>query len=348
MRDEGFDADALTNGDVPNEIHKLLSATSADPTTPVLDWWKGKGLPEPSSGQMHMLVKIPARYHPHPWCLDVAVYDAMDTAIVRLLYRSSAEYNGYYNPKLRSAGRNILVWYEGTTLNARVLFRRERTALCFKSDLNEEIVTEMSPLEGLTIQTEVTEVAGEPTELHPVGYFDYSSLPIEFPDGVLSSMVDRTSDEFKYQRIEHEDIFGPYGMAYNWCLVTRNNCQQRPSYRKYLLDKSCRLALSYAMSGWYHGYSCDVPVMNIHIESVSEHHVVQDRFEIKLVIRAICIEHGRLILDRLKEGVEVSADGLEMRTSVYVTNPIGFCACMDWRHAQIAERWEAFLGGSSD
>ncbi|ETM35361.1 hypothetical protein L914_17709 [Phytophthora nicotianae] len=203
MRDEGFDADALTNGDVPNEIHKLLSATSADPTTPVLDWWKGK------------------------------VYDAMDTAIVRLLYRSSAEYNGYYNPKLRSAGRNILVWYEGTTLNARVLFRRERTALCFKSDLNEEIVTEMSPLEGLTIQTEVTEVAGEPTELHPVGYFDYSSLPIEFPDGVLSSMVDRTSDEFKYQRIEHEDIFGPYGMAYNWCLVTRNNCQQRPSYRKY-------------------------------------------------------------------------------------------------------------------
>ncbi|KAF1795921.1 hypothetical protein GQ600_2998 [Phytophthora cactorum] len=287
----------------------------------------------------------------------------MDTAIARMLYRfaSPLGYIGYYDPELRTADKDVILWYEGTTLNARVLFKTgvyspccrkmlflshiyctERIALLFGSDLHEEVATEI-----LTIQTKVTEVPGEPTELHPVSLFDYAAQTIEFPDGAVSSVVNQTTDEFKYQRIEDDGVFHHLELACNWCLVTRGSFQQRPYYRRFIWDRSCRLALSREMSGWYYGLSCHVPVMNIRVESISEHPVVEDRFEIKLVIRAIDVQCGKLILGRLKKGVEVSADGLEMRTSVYVQDPISFCACMDWRYVQIEENWKAVLVGST-
>ncbi|KAG6952609.1 hypothetical protein JG688_00013198 [Phytophthora aleatoria] len=349
LADDDYLVVKLVNGDINDETHELISATPVDSKTLVLNWWEDKNMPQPSSGQIHVFVKVPVRYHPQPWSISVSVYDSMDTAIARMLYRfaSPLGYIGYYDPELRTADKDVILWYEGTTLNARVLFKTERIALLIGSDLHEEVATEMSPLEGLTIQTKVTEVPGEPTELHPVSQFDYAAQTIEFPDGAVSSVVNQTTDEFKYQRIEDDGVFHHLELACNWCLVTRGSFQQWPYYRRFIWDRSCRLALSREMSGWYYGLSCHVPVMNIRVESISEHPVVEDRFEIKLVIRAIDVQCGKFILGRLKKGVEVSADGLEMRTSVYVQDPISFCACMDWRYVQIEENWKAVLVGST-
>ncbi|KAG3145614.1 hypothetical protein PI124_g16535 [Phytophthora idaei] len=305
LADDDYLVIKLENGDINDETHELISATPVDSKTLVLNWWEDKNMPQPSSGQIHVFVKVPVRYHPQPWSISVSVYDAMDTAI--------------------APDKDVILWYEGTTLNARVLFKTERIALLFGSDLHEEVATEMSPLEGLTIQTKT----------------------IEFPDGAVSSVVNQTADEFKYQRIEDDSVFHHLELACNWCLVTRGSFQQRPYYRRFIWDRSCRLALSREMSGWYYGLSCHVPVMNIRVKSISEHPVVEDRFEIKLVIRAIDVQCGKLILGRLKKGVEVSADGLEMRTSVYVQDPISFYACMDWRYVQIEENWKAVLVGST-
>ncbi|KAG3144724.1 hypothetical protein PC128_g24333 [Phytophthora cactorum] len=305
LADDDYLVVKLENGDINDETHELISATPVDSKTLVLNWWEDKNMPQPSSGQIHVFVKVPVRCHPQPWSISVSVYDAMDTAI--------------------APDKDVILWYEGTTLNARVLFKTERIALLFGSDLHEEVATEMSPLEGLTIQTKT----------------------IEFPNGAVSSVVNQTADEFKYQRIEDDGVFHHLELACNWCLVTRGSFQQRPYYRRFIWDRSCRLALSREMSGWYYGLSYHVPVMNIRVESISEHPVVEDRFEIKLVIRAIDVQCGKLILGRLKKGVEVSADGLEMRTSVYVQDPISFCACMDWRYVQIEENWKAVLVGST-
>ncbi|KAF4032950.1 hypothetical protein GN244_ATG15138 [Phytophthora infestans] len=285
-----------------------------------MGWWGDKHIPHLSSGQVHVFVKIPVRYHPQRWSTNVTILDAMDTQISRLLYRSSSAfgYNGYYDPELRTAGKDILVWYEGKTLKARtcmcaryffiliVLFlilalddQRER--LCFfETDLHEKVVTEFSPLEGLAIHSKVVEVPGVPTELRPVSEFDCEAKTIEFPAG---------------NRVFFDsDLFGIYGYACNWCLVTKCSFRQRPSYQRYALNKICRLALSRQMAAYY-GTSCDVPVMNIRAESISEHPVVDDRFEIKLVIRAIDVQCGKLILDRLKEGAKVSPDGISLKHS---------------------------------
>ncbi|KAG6946231.1 hypothetical protein JG687_00016829 [Phytophthora cactorum] len=152
LADDDYLVVKLENGDINDETHELISATPVDSKTLVLNWWEDKNMPQPSSGQIHVFVKVPVRCHPQPWSISVSVYDAMDTAI--------------------APDKDVILWYEGTTLNARVLFKTERIALLFGSDLHEEVATEMSPLEGLTIQTK---------DDHPIATLD----TLKEVDGIL-------------------------------------------------------------------------------------------------------------------------------------------------------------------
>ncbi|RLN52841.1 hypothetical protein BBJ29_004044 [Phytophthora kernoviae] len=97
------------------------------------------------------------------------------------------------------------------------------------------------------------------------------------------------------------------------------------------------------LQDWYDAALVDAPLMNLHAEFVSNSPVFGNRFEIKLVIRAIDSAYGRLIAGRLKEDAVVSLDFLEMRTSVYMEDPEIFCECLAWREEKAAKEWEYFL-----
>ncbi|KAF4319409.1 hypothetical protein BBO99_00003559 [Phytophthora kernoviae] len=90
---------------------------------------------------------------------------------------------------------------------------------------------------------------------------------------------------------------------------------------------------------WYDA----VPLMNLHADFVSKSPVFGNRFEIKLVIRAINSSIGQVIAGRLKEDAVVSPDFLEMRTSVYMEDPEIFCECLAWKGEEIEKEWEYFV-----
>ncbi|KAF1326483.1 Crn-like protein, partial [Globisporangium splendens] len=107
-------------------------------------------------------------------------------------------------------------------------------------------------------------------------------------------------------------------------------------------DQNNRLALSRDMHGFYDGLSVAVLVMNIFVESVSPSPVKDDRYEVKLLVKALDPDYGRRIAIRLKEGTIVSEDSMEMRTCVHVTNPKIFCKCIEWKSKQIEKVWEDY------
>jgi hypothetical protein len=69
--------------------------------------------------------------------------------------------------------------------------------------------------------------------------------------------------------------------------------------------------------------------------------------QIKLIVTALDAGYGKLVLMRLKDGTVASDDRLEMRTSVYVTDPTVFCECMEWKHKQIEKRWQEYFDMAS-
>lgn len=89
-----------------------------------------------------------------------------------------------------------------------------RLASFLESELCDEQSTILSPFEGLTIETEVVEMSRELFDLHPISAFNFDPREIEFPQGTMSSLVGQTTEEFKYQRIERQDVFGHLGKSF--------------------------------------------------------------------------------------------------------------------------------------
>ncbi|POM74381.1 Hypothetical protein PHPALM_8676 [Phytophthora palmivora] len=129
--------------------------------------------------------------------------------------------------------------------------------------------------------------------------------------------------------------------------MSHEHCKKHDSYNKYDRDKSNRLALSPEMHSWYDALACTVPVFNICVESVSQYPVINNRYEVKLIVRALDAGYGRLISMRLKEGAIVSTDLLEMRTSVHVENTKVFRTCMEWKYKQIRKLWQDYYSMAS-
>ncbi|KAE9031637.1 hypothetical protein PR003_g6467 [Phytophthora rubi] len=85
------------------------------------------------------------------------------------------------------------------------------------------------------------------------------------------------------------------------------------------------------MHGFYDGLNVDVPVMNIFLESMSSAPVIEDRYEVKLIVCALDPEYAQRISSRMKEGSTLSDDRMEMKMSVFVKNPKVFRKCLEWK-----------------
>lgn len=110
------------------------------------------------------------------------------------------------------------------------------------------------------------------------------SLPDHTP------VIDITTNEFRYQRIEKESCFGRHGKAESCQLMSRAHCLSHESLRQYDDDPSNRLALSRDLHGFYDALNTAVPVVNIYAESESPSPGPDARYEVTLRVRAFdCI-----------------------------------------------------------
>jgi hypothetical protein len=161
-------------------------------------------------------------------------------------------------------------------------------ALLFDNALHDDCCSPLSALNGRTVSIDVAPVSGPAiAKLRRIYSHDYDPNDSESPQATgtslstTTSIVDVATDEFKYQRIEAETVFGHLGKAQSCPLMSREHCQRYASFLEYDNDPNNRLALSSEMHGWYDGSNVAVPVLSISIESVSERPVNGTRYEVQ-------------------------------------------------------------------
>ncbi|KAG2868320.1 hypothetical protein PC113_g1130 [Phytophthora cactorum] len=144
-----------------------------------------------------------------------------------------------------------------------VLIKTEDAALLFETDLRTGPQTLGSPLTNQVVETRVAAVTAVSTDLHRVFYGDYVPEDSESPQNTISSIssttsvsnLDSSTDEFRFQRIEHEKFFLP-------------------------------LALSRDMYGWFDGMSIEVPIVNMLPGSVEENQSIGNRRKVEVFVKA--------------------------------------------------------------
>ncbi|ETK88187.1 hypothetical protein F441_03349, partial [Phytophthora nicotianae CJ01A1] len=337
--------------------------------------------PDFASGEeIHVLVELPASADVAPrqqtglWLVRGSIANALSIKGVRCrLYRLAGTYLGYYDPARRTGDKNVALWYEDKTLCIHILFKTgehfvavwqsacvdsrvaiaEENALRFDNALQEEPVTLGSPLNGQEVTTSVAQFEGVPTELTRIYFIHYDPLESESPQDTMSSIsltssvsiLDASTDEFRYQRIEHERYFLPYGNAESCHLVSRKQSRDhKREFAKYDRDTNNRLALSREMHGFYDALSYDVPIVNmVPVPGPVEKPSIGSRYKVEIFVKVLdahCIDR---VFSRLKEGSTTIDDPLVMKTFVHVENPETFRLCMQWKHDENDERWRSFL-----
>nr|AOW41674.1 CRN13 [Lagenidium giganteum] len=317
--------------------------------------------PDFASGEeIHVLVKLPPSAGVAPteqtslWLVRGSIANALSTKGVRCrLYRLAGTYLGYYDPARRTGDKNIALWYEDKTLCIHVLFKTEENALQFDNALQEEPVTLGSPLNGQEVTTSVVQVEGVQTELKRIYFIQYDPQESESPQDTMSSIsltssvsiVDASTDEFRYQRIEHERHFLPYGNTDSCHLVSRKQTRDhKREFAKYDRDTNNRLALSREMHGFYDALSYDVPIVNmVPVPGPVEKPSVGSRYKVEIFVKVFDAQCTDRVFSRLKAGSTTTDDPLVMKTFVHVENPQTFRFCMQWKHDENDERWRSFL-----
>ncbi|TPX43263.1 hypothetical protein SeLEV6574_g05165 [Synchytrium endobioticum] len=131
-----------------------------------------------------------------------------------------------------------------------------------------------SALKGLEVITKIIpHMHHDVHQLTRVFFRDYVPTESESPQDTMtlivsSTYIENSTEEFKYQRIEADWVFGPLGKAESCHLISREYCHRYPSYGKYDKDPSNRLALSRDLHGFYDGLNTRIPVMNITVSSI--------------------------------------------------------------------------------
>jgi hypothetical protein len=152
-------------------------------------------------------------------------------------------------------------------------------------------VTLGSALNGHKVTTSVGQVGEAPTPLSRIYFVHYDPQESESPQDTMSSIsltssvtvLDASTDEFRYQRIEHERFFLPHGKAESCHLVSKKLCRdQKREFAKYDRDPNNRLALSREMHGCYDGLSYDVPIVNMLPGSVEQNRSVGSRYKVRM------------------------------------------------------------------
>ncbi|CAH0486271.1 unnamed protein product [Peronospora farinosa] len=295
----------------------------------------------PRARQIHVLVVVPgqAQQTTRLWLVSGYIYNALGTKGIRsCLYRLASSRLGWYDPACRTGDKDVAFWYEDKRLCIHVLFKTEKDARLFEYDLDVGPHTPDSPLYGQPITLKLTRVEAVASELQSIMYSDYNSSTT-----VLSNL-DPSSDEFRYQRIEHEWLFAPYGKAERYQLVSKQQCNDnKPEFAKYDRDPNNVLALSYGMVGFYDGLSLDVPIVNMLPGSVEETPSIGSRYKVEILVKVLDPRCAKRIFYRLKDGSTTTDDPVVMKTFVHVEDPETFCFCMKWKHDYNEELWESFL-----
>ncbi|KAL3662903.1 hypothetical protein V7S43_011851 [Phytophthora oleae] len=304
---------------------------------------------------VHVLVVVPEQAQPHTklWLVSGSIENVLNTKGIRCrVYRLAGLRLGCYDPAHRTQDKDVAFWYEDKTLCIHILFKTEEAAWLFENDLREGPLTLGSPFYGQTVITRVTQVKAVSTELQRVLYTDYDPQESDSPQNSMSSIslttsvsnLDSSTDEFRYQRIEHEKFFLPYGKAESCHLVSRKQTRDhKREFAKYDRDPNNRLALSREMHGYYDGLSVEVPIVNMLPGSVEENRSIGNRHKVEVFVQVIDAQCTDRVFSRLKDGSTKTDDPLVMKTFVHVEDPETFCFCMRWKHDDNKERWRSFF-----
>ena len=205
-----------------------------------------------------------------------------------------------------------------------------------------------SALKGVPINCQVTpHMNHQPSELRRIYFRDYNPTDTESPQDSMSSIThttlfDRATDEFKYQRIEADWVFGPFVKAESSHLMSHEHCRTHESYLKFDKDPSNRLALSREMHGFYDALSSELPILNIRPVFVSDKPEIEGRYKVELLVEVINAEYAQTVRNRLKDGSTVTDNPLIFKTYVYVLNPSIFKQCINWKAKQIDKAWSDY------
>lgn len=279
------------------------------------------------------------------WVITGYVENALATKGVRSrLYRLADSNISYYN-----SNHPKTIYYINDTLWFSVLFETKDHALQFESQFLNEQLTVGSPLNGMTVVSNGCEESPLPQgNLQRIYFKDYVPMDSESPQDTQSqitteySMYEHSSDEFKYQRIEADWVFGPVGKAESCHLMSSAHCKKYSSYQNYDSDKSNRLAMSRDLHGFYDALSSFVPAMNLNVLSVSDAPVLDDRYKVILEVKVLTADYKATIFNRLKPGSTHTDNPLVMTTFVHILNPTIFRNCMAWKFRMIEKIWEDY------
>ncbi|EGF82601.1 hypothetical protein BATDEDRAFT_86546 [Batrachochytrium dendrobatidis JAM81] len=286
---------------------------------------------------------------PTYWKVSGALSDSLAVkGVCSRMYRNADNYLGYYE-----SGQPAFFYEENKpTLKINVLFETKENALRFDSHLRNESITINSPMNSLTINSSVSTTStaqlGE-----RIYYKDYIPTDSELPQDTQSvitiqfSTFEKTSDEFKYQRIEKLSIFGSMGKAESCHLISDSHCRNYPSYEKYDKDPNNRLAMSMDLHGWFINLSTEIPLFYLKIVSISDSVIVEDRYKVVLAVVALNQESADMIFYRLIEGSTKTDNPLIMNTSVHVTNPTIFRKCLEWKEKETMKKWDDYYSMDS-
>ncbi|CAI5739710.1 unnamed protein product [Peronospora destructor] len=307
------------------------------------------GMETPEARQIHVLVVVPeqAQAKTRLWLVSGFVENAQDTKGIRCcLYRLASSRLGCYDPARRTEDKDVAFWYEDKRLCIHVLFQSERAAWKFQNDLDMGPHTFGSPLSDQAITCKVTRVEAVSTDLQHVMYSHYYSQESDLSSdssATVVSVLDPSTDEFRYQRIEHEWLFVPYGKAESCHLVSKKQCNDnKRQFAKYDRDPNNLLALSRGMCDFYDGISLDVPIVNMLPGSVEETPSIGSRYKVEVFVKVLDANCICRVFYRLKDGSTKTDDPLVMKTFVHVEDPETFCFCMKWKHDYNEELWESF------
>ncbi|GLE09673.1 hypothetical protein PINS_up021444 [Pythium insidiosum] len=162
------------------------------------------------------------------------------------------------------------------------------------------------------------------------------------------TIVDSSTEEFRYQRIEHERYFLPYGKAESCHLVSKKKCKHdKREYSKYNRDPNNRLALSREMHGFYDGLSYQCPIVTMTPGAVEQKQSINDRYKVEIFVKVLDAQCKDRVFSRLKEGAIQTNDPLVMKTFVHVKDPETFCFCLRWKHEDNEAQWSSFSSMAS-
>ncbi|KAK5672249.1 hypothetical protein QVD99_001353 [Batrachochytrium dendrobatidis] len=286
---------------------------------------------------------------PTYWKVSGALSDSLAVkGVCSRMYRNADNHLGYYE-----SGQPAFFYEENKpTLKINVLFETKENALRFDSHLRNESITINSPMNSLTINSSVSTTStaqlGE-----RIYYKDYIPTDSESPQDTQSvitiqfSTFEKTSDEFKYQRIEKLSIFGSMGKAESCHLISDSHCRNYPSYSQYDKDPNNRLAMSMDLHGWFVNLSTEIPLFYLKIVSISDSVIVEDRYKVVLAVVALNQESADMIFYRLIEGSTKTDNPLIMNTSVHVTNPTIFRKCLEWKEKETMKKWDDYYSMDS-